>query len=75
MLHQMPAQPHSFGKSGSGRRESSAPSSSSTVQLPRTLARPEFIEVSPASIIAAAPELVGVPLDYVRRRLRSEAPQ
>jgi hypothetical protein len=52
-----------------------APSSASTVKLPEHLARPEFVEVSPAAIAAAAPELVSVPLDYVRRRLWSEAPQ
>ncbi|KAF9078622.1 hypothetical protein BDP27DRAFT_1309890 [Rhodocollybia butyracea] len=75
MLHQVPAQPISFASQHT-RRESSAPSSSSSsVQLPRTLARPEFIEVSPAAIAAAAPELVSVPLDYVRRRLRAEVPQ
>lgn len=75
----MPAQPISYPRSsGSGRRESLAPSSSSSsssVKLPRTLARPEFVEVSPAAIVAAAPELVNVPLNYVRQRLRSEAPQ
>ncbi|KAJ3826662.1 hypothetical protein F5878DRAFT_28136 [Lentinula raphanica] len=74
MLHPMSAQPIPFGRSSHGRRDSQ-PSSSSTVQLPRTLARPEFVEVSPASISAVAPELVNVPIDYIRRRLWSEAPQ
>ncbi|KAH7869491.1 hypothetical protein F5879DRAFT_795380 [Lentinula edodes] len=71
----MSAQPIPFGKSAHGLRDSQTLSSSSSVQLPRTLARPEFIEVSPVAIAAAAPELVNVPLDYIRRRLRSEAPQ
>ncbi|KAJ3782002.1 hypothetical protein GGU10DRAFT_364902 [Lentinula aff. detonsa] len=75
MLHPMPTQPIPFGRSAHGKRDSQVSSSSSSVQLPRTLARPEFIEVSPTAIAAAAPELVNVPLGYIRRRLWSEAPQ
>ncbi|KAG7445279.1 uncharacterized protein BT62DRAFT_933118 [Guyanagaster necrorhizus] len=47
----------------------------SSVQLPATLARPRYSEVSASAIEAVSPELAGVPPDYIRRNLRSEAPQ
>ena len=48
---------------------------SSTVQLPRTLARPPFAEVSREAIIAVAPELANVPPEYIRRGLRPQTHQ
>ena len=54
-------------------RRPSAPSLGPTVQLPRTLARPCFVEVSREAIIAAAPELANVPAEYIRKSLRSKA--
>ncbi|KAJ2922887.1 hypothetical protein H1R20_g14171, partial [Candolleomyces eurysporus] len=49
--------------------------SSPNVQLPRNLARPPFAEVSRDSIMAAAPELASVPVEYIRRGLRPKANQ
>ncbi|KAK0194670.1 hypothetical protein F5146DRAFT_925304 [Armillaria mellea] len=46
-----------------------------SVQLPATLARPHYAEVSPAAIEAVSPELAGVSPEYIRRSLRSETPQ
>ena len=46
-----------------------------TVQLPRTLARPSFNEVSREAIMAVAPELANVPPEYIRRGLRPKAHQ
>lgn len=46
-----------------------------TVQLPRTLARPPFLEVSREAIMAVAPELANVPAEYIRRGLRPKAYQ
>ncbi|KAF5351458.1 hypothetical protein D9757_012060 [Collybiopsis confluens] len=73
MLHQIPPQPIAFNRSSSAHARPAPPASS--VKLPEHLTRPQFVEVSPAAIAAAAPDLANVPLDYVRRRLRSEAPQ
>jgi len=46
-----------------------------SVQLPRTLSRPQYSEVSRESITAVAPELANVPAEYIRRGLRARAPQ
>jgi hypothetical protein len=51
------------------------PAISSSVQLPRNLARPPFTEVSRDSIIAAAPELASVAVEDIRAELRSKASQ
>ncbi|PPQ84204.1 hypothetical protein CVT24_004143, partial [Panaeolus cyanescens] len=45
------------------------------VQLPRTLSRPQFSEVSREAIIAVTPELANVPPEYIRRGLRPKAQQ
>ncbi|PBK90654.1 hypothetical protein ARMGADRAFT_1014360 [Armillaria gallica] len=47
----------------------------SSVQLPATLARPHYSEVSPSAIEAVSPDLAGVSPEYIRRSLRSETPQ
>ncbi|KAI0795473.1 hypothetical protein C8Q75DRAFT_712202 [Abortiporus biennis] len=44
-----------------------------SLQLPRTLARPTFNEVSRETIIAIAPELAEVPMEYVRKHLAGQA--
>ncbi len=44
-----------------------------SLQLPRTLARPAFSEVSRESVTAIAPELVEVPVEYVRKHLAGQA--
>lgn len=48
---------------------------SPSVQLPRALARPPFLEVSHEAIMAVAPELANVPLEYIRRGLGPKAHQ
>ncbi|KAJ7700376.1 hypothetical protein B0H17DRAFT_1157889 [Mycena rosella] len=45
------------------------------VQLPRTLARPQFTDVSRDALAAAAPELASVPAEFIRHGLRAKAPQ
>ena len=45
------------------------------IQLPRTLARPAFLEVSHEAIVAVAPELANVPTEYIRRGLRPKVHQ
>lgn len=52
-----------------------SPMAAASVQLPRTLSRPQFQEVSRESITAVAPELANVPAEYIRRGLRAKAPQ
>ncbi len=42
-----------------------------SVQLPRNLSRPAFTEVSRDAILAASPDLAEVPIEYVRRSLRT----
>jgi len=76
-LHQMfqvASHPTSFAMHGHGHHQPSlAPHPS--IQLPRTLARPPFAEVSRDAIVAAAPECTNIPPEYIRRGLRSKAPQ
>jgi len=49
--------------------------SSANVQLPRTLQRPSYSEVSRDQIAAVAPELVDVPAEYIRRSICAKTPQ
>ncbi|KAG6832192.1 hypothetical protein H0H87_002302 [Tephrocybe sp. NHM501043] len=74
-MFQVAAHPTSFDKHsynhGSQRRPSAQAAPS--VQLPRTLARPPYAEVSREAIVAAAPELADVPAEYIRRGLRPRA--
>lgn len=44
-----------------------------SLQLPRTLARPAFNEVSRASVTAIAPELSDVPIEYIRKHLAGQS--
>ncbi|KAJ7618608.1 hypothetical protein FB45DRAFT_981190 [Roridomyces roridus] len=45
------------------------------MQLPRTLARPAFTDVSREALAAAAPDLAAVPAEFIRHGLRAKAPQ
>ncbi|KAJ7611278.1 hypothetical protein FB45DRAFT_941457 [Roridomyces roridus] len=45
------------------------------IQLPRTLARPVFTEVSREALLAAAPDLAAVPAEFIRHSLLAKAPQ
>ncbi|KAJ7243620.1 hypothetical protein B0H12DRAFT_1003913, partial [Mycena haematopus] len=44
------------------------------LQLPRTLSRPAFTDISPDALAAAAPELATVPIEFIRHGLRAKAP-
>lgn len=44
-----------------------------SLQLPRTLARPPFVEVDRTAILAMAPELAEVPIEYIRKHLAGQA--
>ncbi|THU75785.1 hypothetical protein K435DRAFT_771416 [Dendrothele bispora CBS 962.96] len=46
-----------------------------TIQLPRSLARPDYTEVSKAALQSIAPELADVPLGYIRWSLRLQQAQ
>ncbi|KAJ7186781.1 hypothetical protein C8R46DRAFT_879548 [Mycena filopes] len=48
---------------------------SSHFQLPRTLNRPEFTEVSRAALLAASPELGNISIEFIRKNLLATAPQ
>lgn len=45
------------------------------IQLPRTLQRPAYAEVSRDQIAAVSPDLLDVPAEYIRRGLRAKTPQ
>ncbi|KAJ7441238.1 hypothetical protein FB451DRAFT_1441438 [Mycena latifolia] len=45
------------------------------VMLPRTLARPQFTDVSRDALAAAAPELAAVPTEFIRHGLHAKALQ
>ena len=49
--------------------------SNSSFQLPRTLDRPPFVEVSRFNIQSLAPNLADIPPEYSRRKLCNQAPQ
>jgi len=49
--------------------------SSADVQLPRTLQRPSYSEVSRDQIAAVAPELVDIPTEYIRRSICAKTNQ
>ncbi|KAG6909322.1 hypothetical protein DXG01_001121 [Tephrocybe rancida] len=61
---------HSYSHS---QRRPIVPQTGPAVQLPRTLARPHYAEVSRDAIAAVAPELAEVPAEYIRRGLRPRA--
>lgn len=50
-------------------------SSTTSVQLPRSLVRPEYKEVSRDKIAAVDPELADTPADYIREALEDLGPQ
>ncbi|KAL4076745.1 hypothetical protein V8B97DRAFT_1493467 [Scleroderma yunnanense] len=53
----------------------SFPTYPSNVQLPRTLQRPPYAEVPRQNVLAVAPELADVAIEYIRRGLRVQANQ
>ncbi|KAJ6625114.1 hypothetical protein B0H10DRAFT_1783365 [Mycena sp. CBHHK59/15] len=59
----------------SARRYEPAPTTAPAVQLPRTLARPAFTDVSRDALVAASPDLANVPVEFIRHGLRAKAPQ
>ncbi|KAJ7131721.1 hypothetical protein C8R43DRAFT_657986 [Mycena crocata] len=55
--------------------QSAARAGSSKFQLPRTLGRPSFTEVSRAALLAASPDLGNVSVEFIRKNLLATAPQ
>ncbi|KAJ7824756.1 hypothetical protein B0H14DRAFT_3110858 [Mycena olivaceomarginata] len=51
-----------------------APRPRQALQLPRTLARPPFTDISRDALAAAAPELTAVPAEFIRHGLRAKGP-
>ena len=43
------------------------------LQLPRTLSRPAFMEVSRSAIASLEPDLANVPIEFVRKHLAGQA--
>ncbi|KAJ7034673.1 hypothetical protein C8F04DRAFT_1001548 [Mycena alexandri] len=57
------------------RQSASKRAGPSHLQLPRTLVRPPFTEVSRAALLAASPELGNVSIEFIRKNLLATAPQ
>ncbi|KAJ7471858.1 hypothetical protein FB451DRAFT_1089971 [Mycena latifolia] len=57
------------------RQSSSSRTASSKFQLPRTLERPSFAEVPRTALLAAAPDLGGASIEFIRKNLLATAPQ
>ncbi|TFK75572.1 hypothetical protein BDN72DRAFT_831850 [Pluteus cervinus] len=74
-MFQVASHPSAFGVHPHNLQHAAPIHAAHSVQLPRTLARPAFTEVSNDAITAVAPELASVPPEYIRRGLRSKAPQ
>ncbi|KAH9474442.1 Clampless protein 1 [Psilocybe cubensis] len=73
-MFQVATHPTSFAMHGHGHHQvMHSMSPIPGIQLPRTLARPPFAEVSRDAIMAVAPELANVPPEYIRRGLRPKA--
>ncbi|EKM56666.1 uncharacterized protein PHACADRAFT_253918 [Phanerochaete carnosa HHB-10118-sp] len=71
-MFQLQAQPvPHFAMQSIERATHSAPSPS--INMPRTLARPPFMEVDRNTIAALAPELAEVPIEYIRQHLARQA--
>ncbi len=78
-MFQVAAHPSAFAMHhhGHGHHQSMSIASpaGTGIQLPRTLSRPAFTDVSRDAIMAVAPELASVPPEYIRRGLRPKAHQ
>ncbi|KAF8622971.1 hypothetical protein AX15_006600 [Amanita polypyramis BW_CC] len=72
-MFQVASHPSAFGLHPHGQYHSPPHYHSPAVKLPRTLARPPFVDVSRDAIAAVAPELEGIPTEYIRRGLRPKA--
>ncbi|KAJ6589058.1 hypothetical protein B0H19DRAFT_1216523 [Mycena capillaripes] len=57
------------------RQSASQHAGSSYFQLPRTLVRPSFTEVSREALLAASPDLGNVSVEFIRKNLLATAPQ
>ncbi|KAJ7119512.1 hypothetical protein C8R44DRAFT_176461 [Mycena epipterygia] len=55
------------------RRSTSTRAAASNFQLPRTLVRPSFTEVSRAALLAASPDLGNTPVEFIRKKLLATA--
>jgi hypothetical protein len=72
-MFQVASHPSAFNLPSHGQymqHHASTPASPSAVQLPRTLSRPKFSDVSREALAAASPDLDDVPPEYIRRGLR-----
>ncbi|KIY74243.1 hypothetical protein CYLTODRAFT_433656 [Cylindrobasidium torrendii FP15055 ss-10] len=71
MFQVAPAHASAYPTQSASRRPSHnySSSSSTALQLPRQLDRPALVDVPAANIAACAPELSGVPAEYIRRNL------
>lgn len=66
-----PTPPHlSANMETHGHYPTQAPSN---IQLPRSLQRPTFSDVSREFIVQLAPELQDVPLEYIRKHLAGQS--
>ncbi|KAJ6531264.1 hypothetical protein B0H19DRAFT_967008 [Mycena capillaripes] len=57
------------------RQSASKRAGPSNLQLPRTLVRPSFTEVSREALVAASPDLGNVSVEFIRKNLLATAPQ
>ncbi|KAJ7618628.1 hypothetical protein FB45DRAFT_755942 [Roridomyces roridus] len=72
----IPHQPSSPQQSSRRYRDDAPPAAAPpAIQLPQTLARPVFTDVSREALTAVAPQLVAVPTDFIRRYLHTNASQ
>ncbi|KXN87159.1 Clampless protein 1 [Leucoagaricus sp. SymC.cos] len=73
-MFQVASHPSAFALHSHGQymahQQQHLPTQSPAVQLPRTLSRPRFTDVSRDALIAASPDLADVPPEYIRRGLR-----
>ncbi|KAK6977074.1 hypothetical protein R3P38DRAFT_3126514 [Favolaschia claudopus] len=53
----------------------SSSASNAAIQLPRTLTRPPFTDISRDALSTAAPDLASVPTEFIRHHLLAKAPQ
>lgn len=79
IMFQVASHPSTFAAHGHGHQHShhsshhSSAHGSHGVSLPRTLQRPQFYDIPARNIAAVAPDLAGVPLEYVRRGIYPRA--
>ncbi|KAJ7441210.1 hypothetical protein FB451DRAFT_1298914, partial [Mycena latifolia] len=74
-MFQVASHPAPFPHRQHSARRYEAPAPPPAMTLPRTLARPQFTDVSRDALAAAAPELAAIPAEFIRHGLRAKAPQ